>query len=56
MILDRKKLTKMVEQDFKLLLEYEHSGPVYELAWHPSRAQLAICGRSEDVGVVTVEI
>ena len=33
----------------KLLLEYAHSGPVYECLWHPNRPQLAICGEGAAV-------
>lgn len=41
-------------KDFKLVVEYEHAGPIYELSWHPSKSQVAICGRHEDVAVVTI--
>ncbi|KAK4056563.1 hypothetical protein OIO90_002411 [Microbotryomycetes sp. JL221] len=39
-------------KDNKLVLEYEHSGPIYELTWHPNGNQLAVCGRTEDVACV----
>lgn len=34
------------------MLEYEHSGPIHELAWQSSGKQLAVCGKSIDVGIV----
>lgn len=40
------------EQDYKLVMEYTHSGPIYELAFQKSR--IAVCGRTEDVAVVSL--
>lgn len=34
------------------MMEYEHAGPIYEIAWHPDGTQLAVCGRTEDVACV----
>lgn len=42
-------------QDRKLLLEYEHPGPIYEIAWHPNATQVAVCGRAEDVACVSFD-
>lgn len=36
-------------------MEYESEGPVYELAWHPTASVIAVCGRTEDVAVVSVK-
>lgn len=41
-----------VVQERKLVMEYEHAGPIYEIAWHPDGTQLAVCGRTEDVACV----
>ncbi|BGP15087.1 hypothetical protein JCM10213v2_003042 [Rhodosporidiobolus nylandii] len=38
-----------------LALEYTHSGPIYELTWHPHGQQIAVCGQTEDVAVVAFE-
>ncbi|KAM0788735.1 hypothetical protein ACM66B_002827 [Microbotryomycetes sp. NB124-2] len=43
-------------KDRKLVMEYEHSGPIYELAWHPNGTQLAVCGRTEDVACVGFDL
>lgn len=42
-------------QEKKLLMEYDSEGPVYELAWHPTASVIAVCGRTEDVAVVSVK-
>ena len=53
--MDTLLLISSFQQDRKLVLEYEHLGPIYELAWHPKATQLAVCRRAEDVGVVGFE-
>lgn len=35
-------------------MEYTHTGGVYEIAWHPTRDQLAVCGGSDTVGVASL--
>lgn len=37
---------------FPIEAEYVHSGAVYEITWHPSRSQIAVCGKPEMVAVV----
>ncbi|KAL8278318.1 hypothetical protein RQP46_009210 [Phenoliferia psychrophenolica] len=39
----------------RLVLEYTHGGPIYEVAWSPAGTQLAVCGRTEDVAVVSFD-
>ncbi|KDE08988.1 hypothetical protein MVLG_00711 [Microbotryum lychnidis-dioicae p1A1 Lamole] len=39
-------------KDRSLHLEYTHTGPVYELAWKANGKQIAVCGKSHDVGVI----
>jgi uncharacterized protein with WD repeat len=46
----------MGEQEKKLVLEYTHAGPIYEVAWHPDGQQLVVCGRTEDVACVAFEM
>lgn len=38
----------------KLVMEYEHSGPVYELAWQAGGRRIAACGEGGEVAVVVV--
>lgn len=37
------------------MTEYKHSGPIYEITWHPHGQQIAVCGQSDIVGVVGFE-
>ncbi|GAA99006.1 uncharacterized protein L969DRAFT_91847 [Mixia osmundae IAM 14324] len=30
--------------DGKLLMDFQHEGPIYEIAWHPARPQIAVGG------------
>lgn len=41
---------------YELALEYEHRGPIYEICWHPMRDQIAVCGKSESVNVVNLDL
>lgn len=41
---------------YKLALEYEHPGPIYEICWHPTRNQIAVCGKYESVNVVNLDL
>lgn len=40
----------------ELVLEYEHPGPIYEICWHPTRSQIAVCGKHETVNVVNFSL
>lgn len=40
----------------ELALEYEHPGPIYEICWHPTRDQIAVCGKYEGVNVVNFDL
>lgn len=42
------------QQDCKLVMEYTHSGPIYELAFQKNR--IAVCGRTEDVAVISLPV
>ncbi|POY73603.1 hypothetical protein BMF94_3136 [Rhodotorula taiwanensis] len=42
-------------EDRTLLTEYTHTGPIYEITWHPHGQQIAVCGQSLIVGVVGFE-
>lgn len=42
-------------EDRALVTEYKHSGPIYEITWHPHGQQIAVCGQSDIVGVVGFE-
>ncbi|GAA5878511.1 hypothetical protein JCM3774_000093 [Rhodotorula dairenensis] len=42
-------------EDRTLVTEYKHSGPIYEITWHPHGQQIAVCGQSDIVGVVGFE-
>lgn len=42
--------------DIELSLEYEHPGPIYEICWHPTRGQIAVCGKYEGVNVVNFDL
>jgi WD40 repeat protein len=44
------------EGQYELMLEYEHPGPIYEICWHPSRDQIAVCGKYESVNVVNFKL
>lgn len=41
---------------FQLAVEYEHPGPIYEICWHPTRNQVAVCGKYESVNVVNLDL
>lgn len=43
-------------EGFELALEYEHPGPIYEICWHPTRDQVAVCGKYECVNVVNLDL
>lgn len=43
-------------KDRQLVSEFVHGGSIYEIAWHPTRNQVAVCGKSEVVNVVTFEL
>ncbi|GAA5987051.1 hypothetical protein JCM10908_001006 [Rhodotorula pacifica] len=42
-------------EDRALVTEYKHTGPIYEITWHPHGQQIAVCGQSDIVGVVGFE-
>lgn len=43
-------------KQYELCHEFEHLGPIYEISWHPSRNQLAVCGKADVVNVVNFEL
>lgn len=43
-------------KQYELLHEYTHPGAVYEISWHPSRNQMAVCGKHETVSVVNFDL
>lgn len=43
-------------EKYELSLEYEHPGPIYEICWHPTRDQIAVCGKWEGVNVVNFDL
>ena len=43
-------------KQYELLHEYMHPGAVYEISWHPSRNQMAVCGKHETVSVVNFDL
>jgi len=42
-------------ESFPIVSEYTQPGAVYEITWHPSRNQIAVCGKPELVSVVNVD-
>lgn len=39
-------------KDKQLVHEYTHPGSVFEICWHPTRNQIAVCGKPSSVNVV----
>ncbi|BGO98655.1 hypothetical protein NBRC10513v2_003049 [Rhodotorula toruloides] len=42
-------------KDRALVSEYTHPSSIYEIAWHPHGQQIAVCGGTLEVAVVSVE-
>lgn len=43
-------------KQYELCHEFDHTGAIFEISWHPSRNQLAVCGKAEMVNVVNFEL
>lgn len=44
------------DKQYELCHEFDHTGAIYEISWHPSRNQLAVCGKADVVNVVNFEL